>query len=130
MLMRYSRFKTPKQKSYFYGLPIGIKTEKEESTPQKPILNLNRLIRDESIPQLCSNCGKSFIRYEGMGQYRCISCKLLMYNNYGKVRKCLDITGCMTETQLMEAADLSRREIKRLIEEGSLVRTTRGLSAI
>ena len=131
--MKYSRFSTPaapvitnkRQETH-----VEDKSVKEEHTSHKLIPNLHKLIRDESVPMVCSSCGNTYISYEGLGQYKCVECENIMYDNYGKVRKCLDIVGSMTEIQLMEKTGLSRSDIRKLIEAGSLVRTTKGLSII
>lgn len=130
--MKYSRFSTPTTSMNIYrqGPAAGEKSTADDVTSQKSIPNLHKLIRDESVPMVCSSCGYTILKYEGLGQYKCEKCEAIMYDDYGKVRKCLDIAGSMTEIELIEKTGLSRSAIRKLIESGSLVRTTKGLSVI
>lgn len=80
---------------------------------------LKRLIKVSDQPDFCPSCGQKF-EYIGLGQYKCTGCGAIDYDAYGRVRNYIDKNGTCTPTELMRNANVSRSDIKALIERGSL----------
>ena len=80
---------------------------------------LQRVVKDRKSPKYCQFCNGR-LEYKGLGAFECTSCKVEHLSNYGKLRKVLDNHGAMTMSQILELTDLSREDIKELIDDGSV----------
>ena len=88
---------------------------------------LSKLIKSQSKPASCKYCNSRKLEYDGLGKYKCIECKKYVYSNYGLVRETLDIYGSLDITSLMTKTGLSRKEIKELIDNGSISVSATGI---
>lgn len=91
----------------------------ENSKPGNLQDALQKAIKERRAPKFCSVCHGP-LTYRGLGSYECESCNKEYLTNYGKVRKVLDINGAMTIQELMQATELSKEDIKDLVDDGSL----------
>lgn len=80
---------------------------------------LKQLIRVPDKLDICPHCGDKY-EYVGLGQYKCIGCGNINYDAYGRVRNYIDNNGTCSPSELMKKANVSRADIKALIDRGSL----------
>lgn len=81
---------------------------------------LRILIRSKDVVEKCSICGYTGLKYNGLGSYTCLKCNSEQLNNYGKVRRFLDINGQASIVAVMECTNLSKRDIQDLLDSGSI----------
>lgn len=84
-------------------------------------INLNGLLRDntDDRPVNCSKCG-SFLKYQGLGEYRCEDCGYREYDNYGKVRAFLEKNPGASVVQVEAATKVPQKIVYQLVTEGKL----------
>lgn len=67
-------------------------------------------------PFICSSCGGNLI-FKGVGEYHCELCGEIEYDDYGKVRKYLEVHNGANISQIEEATGVSRKEIQQMVKE-------------
>lgn len=73
----------------------------------------------EKKPLKCSQCGGRLV-FEGSGAYRCVSCKNIELDNFGKVKKFLDENGAASAIVIEQATGVNRKVIEQMLREGRL----------
>lgn len=105
---------TVKTKYYTYS---GKTYDKPKNTSIEDALQ--RIIKDRRSPKTCISCGGK-LEYKGLGSFECVNCNEEHLSSYGKIRRLLDVNGTMSIQQITEMTDLTKEEIKELIDEGSV----------
>lgn len=67
-------------------------------------------------PFICSSCGGNLI-FKGVGEYHCELCDGIEYDDYGKVRKYLEVHNGANISQIEEATGVSRKAIQQMVKE-------------
>lgn len=75
-------------------------------------------------PTLCEKCGK-FVTYKGLGEYIC-ECGYTMYDDYGKVRKYLEINPTANIVRISADTGVPRDSIREMIEQDKFIVTNKG----
>lgn len=80
---------------------------------------LEALLRDTQYdkPSRCSKCG-SFLKYTGLGEYRCDSCGYKEYDSYGSVRAYVEANPGATVLQIEAATGVSQKLIHQMVSDG------------
>ena len=73
----------------------------------------------EKRPVNCEKCGDKLI-YEGGGEYRCIHCKTVCYDDFGKVRKYLYEKGPAPAPVIVSATGVNSSVVIELLKEGRI----------
>lgn len=104
----------------YFPMPKGeVKTTHAVQTSE--IENgLQTMLRSKDNVLQCEHCGCRRLHFVGLGEYVCTKCNQSTYNNYGKVRACLDINKTATIAEVCEQTGLSRTEIQELIDNNSI----------
>lgn len=68
-------------------------------------------------PIKCSECGDTDLKYEGLGSYRCMRCRHVMYDDYGKVREYLDSHRGATVVEVSDATGISKGKIRQMLKD-------------
>ena len=71
---------------------------------------------DINRPSICEKCGGT-VKYEGVGEYACIQCGFIMYDDYGKVRNYLETHKGATQYQVSEATGVSTAAIRHMLKD-------------
>lgn len=71
-------------------------------------------------PRVCDECGGIDIKYNGIGEYQCASCKHIMYDDYGKVRNYLEKNPGATAVEVSTAVGVSKEKIRRLLRDDKI----------
>lgn len=79
---------------------------------------MKKLIRTPGKVDKCS-CGTKY-NYIGLGEYKCPNCGNKTRDAYGRVRLYIDEHGSSSPIELMQNADVSRLDIKQLLQRGDL----------
>lgn len=79
------------------------------------------LIHEETIkkPQICSKC-EGNLKYSGVGEYVCVTCGNVEFDDYGKVRNFIEKNPKATVKETCEATGVSKNIIYRLVNDGKL----------
>lgn len=67
-------------------------------------------------PANCSKCG-SALRYVGIGEYECESCKNIEFDDYGKVRTYIEKNRGATQSQVSLATGVDVSKIRQMLRE-------------
>ena len=70
-------------------------------------------------PVACSECGGK-LKYEGGGEYKCIECHEISYDEFGKVRKYLYDNGPSPAPEVVAATGVSNQIVIELLKEGRI----------
>ncbi len=70
-------------------------------------------------PLSCEECGRE-MQYKGVGEYTCVYCGHLMYDDYGIVRNYLESNPGSTMGMVAAATGVSEKEIKIMLREERL----------
>ena len=68
------------------------------------------------VPTKCSACN-SKLKYTGLGEYECIECGNLEYDDYGKVRKYLENHRGAMQAEVSRATGVPTNRIRQLLQE-------------
>lgn len=71
-------------------------------------------------PTKCDKCGGVDIKYNGIGEYQCVDCGNLMYDDYGKVRNYIEENPGATASEVSNAVGVSKEKIRRLLREDKI----------
>ena len=82
----------------------------------------NNLIEHFSLnePTVCDECGGEDIKYDGIGEYHCVDCGHVMFDDYGKVRNYLEQHVGATANEVSLAVKVSKEKIRRLLREDKI----------
>lgn len=69
---------------------------------------------------LSCECGSADLEYQGVGKYICRACHKETFDNYGKVRQCVNGFEVVSMAEIMTRTGLTRAEINELVREGSI----------
>ncbi len=85
------------------------------------MIDENRLVaRNIHIPRRCTKCDGSDIEYKGVGEYKCLTCGNLMYDDYGIVRNYLEEHRGATQAEVAHATGVSQDTIRQFLREERL----------
>ena len=79
----------------------------------------DEFIREWNRKRYCTRCG-STLRYDALGEYRCMSCGAKELNDYGKIRKFLDENGPSPARMIESATGVPGVIINELLERGKI----------
>ncbi|MCH5275188.1 MAG: hypothetical protein J1E65_05065 [Lachnospiraceae bacterium] len=79
------------------------------------VLQLN----DYHVPQVCKECGGVMV-FKGVGEYQCEKCKMVEYDDYGKVRNYVEEHRGATAAEVEAATNVKQRTIRNMLKEGRL----------
>lgn len=79
-------------------------------------------LTDLHVPQFCEKCGGIMV-FRGVGEYECERCGFLAYDDYGKVRNCLERFPGVTIGEAEQRTGVSQRVIRKLLKEGRIMLT-------
>ncbi len=84
-------------------------------------MDLSGLLREEEYnkPTNCSKCGK-FLKYVGVGEYKCPECGFTEYDDYGKVRAYLEANPGSTVVQVEAATGVPQKIIYKLVSDDKI----------
>lgn len=77
----------------------------------------SRTLDDYNAPKACSKCGSCSLHYNGLGEYSCVECDNLEYDDYGKVRNYLDEHRGTPITIIARDTGVSKWTIRQMVEE-------------
>lgn len=77
---------------------------------------------DLHVPQVCVKCGSRMI-FRGVGEYQCENCGFLQYDDYGKIRLCIEAHPGVTLGDAESMTGVSQRTIRKLLKEGRIMLT-------
>jgi len=77
-------------------------------------------VPDEHKPEYCPNCGAP-VKYKGLGEYECSSCKFICYDDYGKVRVFLEKYPGANIVQISSHTGVSKSMIHKMVEDNRFV---------
>ena len=90
--------------------------------------SLRKLVAAQNAIYECPDCHSKFVKYLGLGEYQCLECSKKILNNYGKVRECIDNhTEPVTINEVIVYTGLTKLDIKRLLQDGSIELTQGGI---
>ena len=72
------------------------------------------------VPQECPKCGGKMI-FQGVGEYKCERCGFLDYDDYGKVRLCVENNPGINIAEAEQRTGVDQRVIRNLLKEGRLM---------
>ncbi|MBO6133995.1 MAG: MerR family transcriptional regulator [Lachnospiraceae bacterium] len=71
-------------------------------------------------PEVCDKCGNSMLDYKGLGEYKCIKCSNIMFDDYGRVRRYLEENPGATVAETSEAVNVPQKQITIMLKEERL----------
>lgn len=80
---------------------------------------MNGFIDYYHIPGVCKKCGGVMV-FVGVGEYRCEKCGEAEYDDYGKVRRYLEIHKGATAAEVEMGTGVSQKTIRRLLKESRI----------
>lgn len=96
-------------------------------------LNLEGLLRDDDCdyqkPLCCSKCGH-FLKYLGIGEYKCEECGFTEYDAYGKVRCYLERYPGANIVRIEKDTGVPQKTIKAFVRQGKFVLNKRGNASL
>ncbi len=78
------------------------------------------LARNIHVPRECEACGKTDIKYMGVGEYKCDACGHVMYDDFGIVRNYLEEHKGATQSQVSHATGVAMETIRQFLREERL----------
>lgn len=85
----------------------------EWSMPDEQSVNLH-------VPEICPKCGGKMI-FQGVGEYKCDRCGFLDYDDYGKIRLCVENNPGVNIAEAEQRTGVDQRTIRRLLKDGRLM---------
>ncbi|MDR2547223.1 MAG: hypothetical protein LBC96_06895 [Lachnospiraceae bacterium] len=67
-------------------------------------------------PTTCENC-EGIMEFRGLGQYKCDSCGVIDYDDYGKARNYIELNPGANVAQISEATGVSRKALSNMVRE-------------
>ena len=84
------------------------------------MMNLEEYILDDyHRPETCKICG-AMMSFKGVGEYECIKCHALDYDDYGVVRRYLEEHPGATITETAEVTGISQNAITQMLRQERL----------
>lgn len=68
------------------------------------------------VPTVCVKCGGA-MEYMGVGEYKCVKCGYLAYDDYGKVRNYIEAHPGATMDDVFRATGVAKNKIRQLLIE-------------
>ncbi|MBR1692784.1 MAG: hypothetical protein IJ711_08430 [Lachnospiraceae bacterium] len=78
--------------------------------------DFNRISDLDNRPLVCEVCGGVMI-FEGVGEYHCEKCMHLQYDDYGKVRRYLEMNGVTNMALIAENTGVDLKVIRKMVKE-------------
>lgn len=78
------------------------------------------LSRNIHVPKVCTKCGGTDIEYRGVGEYRCVDCRNLMYDDFGVVRNYLEEHRGATASEVSHATGVTQDTIRQFLRDERL----------
>jgi len=83
------------------------------------MLDKIKMVEVYHIPQVCSECGGVMV-FKGVGEYQCEDCKRVDYDDYGKVRRFIELHPGANAAQIEHEVGVSQKTIRKLLKEGRI----------
>ena len=83
---------------------------------------LSKLVEHQTeynVPECCSKCSGT-LKYEGVGEYICVTCGNKEYDDYGKVRGYLEKHPGSTQATVSSETGVSKAVIRQMIIDGRI----------
>ncbi|MCI8616220.1 hypothetical protein D7V94_02690 [Parablautia intestinalis] len=74
------------------------------------------LLKEVERPTFCTKCSGVMV-YKGLGEYRCEDCGEVEYDDYGKVRKYLEVHKGANVSEISGETGVSHKSIRDMIKE-------------
>ena len=78
------------------------------------------LSRNIHVPRECEECGKTDMKYMGIGEYKCEDCGHIMYDDFGIVRNYLEVHKGATQSEVSKATGVAMETIRQFLKEERL----------